>query len=292
MNWNHQALSQGMSAIFTSAKDSLISIEKEMSGLDAQIQRLQAQVSNASNDASLLAAMAQSAADSGIYHLTLAPEQGAWASRVLSATGLPPRDAGAYCAVIANIVIAADLGIVTEIASTITEMASTVIPKAKAFLSIPALPALSDVAVPSIPEPNILATNAWQSATMGDLFPSLATEMADNAAQAASKGKQATDGLAAVIAKKDELMDQLTVAKKLVSDLENSNVFNFIALPEVTPSADWYTRLTAVELDSESLSTLPVSDGLMYSSGTVTVIIAPDYASLVSKFNDYGIKGL
>jgi hypothetical protein len=236
----------------------------------------------------LLSEITQDAASSGIYHLTLAPEQGAWDSRILAATGLPPRDASAFSAVIANIVIAADVGAATSIADTIIEVASTAIPKPKDFFSMPALPSLEAVSIPSIPAPAPPPENQWISATMGDLFPSLATEMAETASANAAKGNQASAGLDAIIDKQNELNTQLTAAQKLVDDLENSGAYNFIAEPEVTPTNDWYSRLIATEGETD----LPDNDISMFSSGTVTVIIAPDYASLVSKFNNYSLKGL
>jgi hypothetical protein len=284
--WNKQSLSIGMGAIFKAANESLASIKKEQAGLTAQVERLQALVTKATDDSALLSEMTQSAADSGIYHLTLAPEKGAWDNRILAATGIPPRDAAAFSVVIASIVSVADIGSATNIANTIGEAASAVIEAPKQFFSMPALPALTSVSIPSIPAPVPPPANEWKSATLGDLFPSLATEMAGAASSNAAKGEQANTALADIIAKQDELSTELNAAQKLVDDLESSNVSSFVAPPEATPTNDWYGRLTAAN------AAMPESNSAMFTSGTVTVIIAPDYTSLMTKFNNYSLKGL
>ena len=90
-------------------------------------------------------------------------------------------------------------------------------------------------------------------------------------------------GITELQEKKTTLQQSLDEAQALLDGLTQSGVYAFAAMPELTPSTDWYMRMiTPSEQDGR-----PPFNPALYSSGTVTVILAPSYAQLLQRFGKF-----
>lgn len=286
MSWNNKTLADSMSSLAASAQASLASLKEELATVNAEIRRAQTNVSTGNNLAAAAAVATEDAASSGIYHITLEPEEGSWKSRLTGAANMPPMNSGDYSAVIANIAISESLSSAQSVVDAMKSAAQAVIPDPPKFFDLPDLPALPDsVPLPSLPDPQPLPSNEWKSATMGDVFPSLKQEMDAKLEGGLKKKAQAESALADLQAKADEVSGKLTDAQNFLDSLLNNGVYSIVALPEASPSGDWYTRI-ATAADA------PDDDSSKVSAGTVTVIIAASYADLATKFAGFAKKAL
>lgn len=282
MTWNSQTLADSLPAVYAGALSALAAAQKEMSALDGAISRLESQKNAAQAKAAaadeLIANLA--GGDSGIYYLNLAPATGLWNERILEAEGAPNRDANQYSAIICELSLTADLSAAESAKESIKKAVSTPLPPAPTLIKLPSFAPPSEPQLPAIPEPAEPPENAWASASVADLFPGTRDAVASSAGALIKDASKTLDGLTKLQERQTELQESLDAAQSLVDSLTQTGIYAFTAGPELTPTNDWYNRLIAgTEEDGR-----PPFNGNLYSSGRVTVIIADNYADLLSKF--------
>ncbi len=292
MSWSSKTLSDSFSGVIAETNKKLDALKGEIAALAAQKTRLSDSIGEADDALKLVDSVTEDAASSGIYHLTLPPEQGSWSSRILNTAGAPPRNPGDYSAVIVNLAVASDINKAQEAKDAITSATTKVVGEIKAFIKVPSLSALKPPAsVPSIPAAIPVPDNQWTSVTLGDIFPSLGAEMSGSITAALQKKEQAESSLADLDTALTDVQAEIDDLQDFIDSLAGNGVYNFIAEPEAVISGDWYARMTKPQTDPDTLdSVLPGTDPTLYVSGTVTVIIAASLAELASKFTTFKLK--
>lgn len=284
MSWTSQTLADSLPAVFSSAQAAVDSAQKELAAVDAAIARLQsaAATAQAQSDKAdqLINDLSGDAQNSGIYNLTLAAGQGVWSERILNAAGAPPRDANAYSAIVVALSLTADLSAAESAKASLESAVSTPLLPASPTIKLPSISPPPTPELPALPEPVTPPDNAWVSATVADLFPGTRNAVEASATAIKKEASKTLDGITKMQEKKAELQQAVDDAQELVDSLSGTGVYAFSALPEVTPSADWYDRMvTPSEAEGR-----PPFDPSFYSAGTVTVVVATSYAQLLERF--------
>ena len=134
--------------------------------------------------------------------------------------------------------------------------------------------------LPNLPEPAALPEDEWVSATVADLFPGTRDAVNQSVESVKKKPIKFWVVITKLQDKKVNYRPSLMKPSALVANLASTGVYAFSALPEVTPSADWYDRLIA---GTEAEGRLHLTPAL-YSAGTCTVVLATSYAQLLERF--------
>lgn len=284
MTWSSVTLADTLPAVFTGAQAAVDAAQKEIDAVSAAIARLQLLASDAqarSDTADqLINDLSGDAASSGIYNLTLLPGTGIWSDRILSAAGAPPRDANAYSAIVCTLSLTADLASAAAAKASISQAVSTPFLPAPPGIKLPSLTPPPKPVIPPLPDPVALPENEWAAATIADLFPGARDAVAESAEAIKKEASKTLDGITKLQEKQGELQQALDDAQQVVTSLSTTGVYSFQALPEVTPTADWYDRMIAgTEAEGR-----PPFDPSLYSAGTVTVVLATSYAQLLERF--------
>lgn len=284
MTWTSQTLADSLPSVFNAAEAAVAAAQKELNAVDAAIDRLQALATNAQArvDAAdqLVSDLSGDAADSGIYNLILTPGTGVWSERILWAAGAPPRDPYMYSAIVCTLSLTADLSAATDAKNRLQQAVSTPFLPAPPTIRLPSLTPPPMPVLPSLPEPAALPEDEWVSATVADLFPGTRDAVNQSVESVKKEANKILGGITKLQDKKSELQAELDEASALVANLASTGVYAFSALPEVTPSADWYDRLIA---GTEAEGRPPFNPAL-YSAGTCTVVLATSYAQLLERF--------
>ncbi|MBE0470520.1 MAG: hypothetical protein IBX55_13560 [Methyloprofundus sp.] len=284
MSWNSNTLADSLPAVFSAASAAANAAQKELDALNNAIARLQSGLQQAESRAAavddLVNSLGGSAADSGIYQLNLTAEQGLWNERILNAAGAPPRDAEAWSAIVCSLVLTADLSAAENAKNTLVDAATKKFDPAPLRIKIPSIQPPAIPAPPDIPEPDPVPDNAWQYVTVGSLFPGTRNAVIDSASGVQAEVDKLNKGIDDLQTKRNEVQAALDEAQGLVNGLAGTGAYSFTAAPELTPTMDWYDRL----IDGTELDGRPPFDPSLYSSGSVTVVVATSYAQLLDRY--------
>lgn len=284
MSWSSVTIADTLPAVFSSAQAAVDSAQKELDAVSAAISRLQAAAADAQarSDAAdqMIADLAEDSANSGIYSLTLAPGTGIWSDRILNAAGAPPRDPSAYSAIVCTLSLTADTGSADAVKNSISAAVNTPFLPAPPGIRLPSITPPPPPVIPELPSPVQLPDDEWTAASIADLFPGTRQAVVDSAESIKKEASKTLDGITKMQEKKSEIQQALNDAQQVVDGLTNTGVYSFTAQPEATPTADWYTRL----ISGTEAEGRPPFDGSLYSTGTVTVVLATSYSQLLERF--------
>lgn len=285
MTWSSKTLADTLPAAFSSANAAAAAAQRELNAINAALASLQSALTQAQQRANTVDELANSfagdAASSGIYQLNLGPDTGLWNERILNATGAPPRDPAMHSAIICTLSLTADLSAATAAEQALKEAVSSEFKPAPPKIKVPGLKPPAKPEPPALPEPEPMPENEWKSATVADLFPGSLKSVMDSGSAVKAEADKLQKGVDEMQKKQAELQDALDKAQTLANNLAQSGVYSFTAGPEIAPSADWYQRL----IEGAEQQGRPPFNANLFSSGSVTVVVASSYLQLMQRFN-------